>query len=150
MNIAKGLAGLLGLALALTPKFVPPCTRQIETAAGYSVPMHCHWTFQIEFLLAISIVIVSVALWFVHHHEALRVLGGVLVLFSGLVYAVTQPWGIGLCGSSKMHCNQSAHWLWIWAGLLALDGAFIAVRSREPNQIKVSEDPWESKIKEDK
>jgi len=141
--LASVLAGALSLALALTPRFVPPCTHQIETAAGAFTPMRCHWTFQIEFLLAVSVLIVAGALWVVRHAESRRIVGGALVLLAALVFSVTQTWAIGLCGNSEMACHQTAHWLWLWAALLAADGIFIAVRARIPADSVVPADPWE-------
>jgi hypothetical protein len=141
--LANVLAGGLALALAVTPRFVPPCTHQLETAAGAFVPMHCHWTFQIEFLLAVAALIVAGALWVVRHAEARRIVGGVLALFGLLAIAVTQPWGIGICGNSEMPCHHTAHWLWLWAALLIADGIFIAIRAKIPADKIAPPDPWE-------
>jgi hypothetical protein len=141
--LANALAVGLALALALTPRFVPPCAHQLETAAGVAVPMRCHWTFQIEFLLAVAALIVAGALWVVRHAEARRIVGGGLVLFGLLVIAVPQPWVIGLCGNPEMACHHTAHWLWLWAALLMGDGIFIAVRARIPAGQTVPPDPWE-------
>jgi hypothetical protein len=138
--LANALAAGLALALVLTPRFVPPCTPRIETAS----PMHCHWTFQADFLVAVAALIVTGALWTVHHAEARRVVGGVLALFGLLVIAVTQSWGIGLCGNSEMPCHHTAHWLWLWATLLIGDGGFIILRARIPAGKIVPPDPWEA------
>jgi len=137
--LANTLAAGLALALVLTPRFVPPCTPAVELAP----PMRCHWTFQADFLLAVAALIVAGALWIVSHAEARRVVGGVLVLFGLLVIAVTQPWGIGLCGGSQMPCHHTAHWLWLWAALLIGDGVFIVVRSANATGAVVPTDPWE-------
>jgi hypothetical protein len=142
--LANALAGGLALALALTPRFVPPCTHQLETAAGAFVPMRCHWTFQIEFLLAVAALIVAGALWIVRHAEARRIVGGVLALFGLLVIAVTQPWAVGICGNSEMPCHHTAHWLWLWAALLIADGSFIALRAKIPADNIAPLDPWEN------
>jgi len=138
-TLANILAGGLALALVLTPRFVPPCTPAVETAS----PMHCHWTFQADLLLALATLMVAGALWVVRHAEARRVVGGVLALFGVLVIAVTQPRGIGLCGSSHMPCHYTAHWLWLWAALLIGNGVFIASRARIPADKIIPADPWE-------
>jgi len=137
--LANALAAGLALVLVLTPRFVPPCTPAVETAA----PMHCHWTFQVDFLLAVAALIVAGALWIVRHAEARRVVGGVLGLFGLLVIAVTQPWVIGLCGSSHMPCHHTAHWLWLWAAWLIADGIFIVIRATNPAGNIIPTDPWE-------
>jgi hypothetical protein len=141
--LANALAGGLALALALTPRFVPPCTHQLETSAGVPVPMRCHWTFQIEFLLAAAVLIVAGALWLVRHAEARRIVGVVLALFGLLVITVTQPWVIGLCGNPEMACHHTAHWLWLWAALLIGNGIFIALRAKIPADKIIPPDPWE-------
>jgi len=143
--LANALAGGLALAMALTPRLVPPCEGQLETTAGVPVPMHCHWTFQIEFLLAVAVLIVAGALWVVRHGEARQIIGGVSVLYGLLVIAVPQPWAIGLCGGSQMSCHHTAHWLWLWAGLLIADGIFIIERARIFRTQDVLPDPWETK-----
>jgi hypothetical protein len=142
--LANVLAGALAAALALSPRFVPPCTHQIETVAGVSMPMPCHWTFQIEFLLALAALVVAGALWIVRQAEARRVVGGVLALFALLVITVTQPWVIGLCGGSEMPCHHTARWLWLWAALLIADGVFIIARARIPTGQAAPPDPWET------
>ncbi|GEM_PF-695124 len=141
------LATALTLALLLTPRFVPPCDHQITTAAGGAVPMRCHWTFQAEFLIAAAAVLVAGLLWIVRHGEARRVVGVVLVIFSLLAVSVTQPWGIGLCGRAEMACHHTAHWIWLWAALLAIEGLFIAVRARIPGKHAAPPDPWEGQGK---
>ena len=147
--LANALAGGLTLVLALTPRFVPPCTHQLETAAGAFMPMRCHWAFQIEFLLAVAALIVAGALWIVRHAEASRIVGVVLALFGLLVIAVTQSWVIGICGNSEMPCHHTAHWLWLWAALLIADGSFIAIRAKNPADKIAPLDPWENENAED-
>jgi hypothetical protein len=137
---ANVLAGGLALALVLTPRLVPPCARMVESAA----PMHCHWTFQVDSLLALAALPVAAALWLVRHAEARQTVGGTLALFGFLVIAVTQPWVIGLCGNPDMPCHHTAHWLWLWSGLLMADGIAIAVRARASAGRPVPADPWEA------
>jgi hypothetical protein len=141
--LANALAGGLALALALTPRLVPPCTRQLETTVGAAVPMHCHWTFQVEFLLGVAALIVAGGLWIVRHAEARRMVGSVLMLFGLLAITVPQPWVIGLCGNPEMPCHHTAHWLWLWSALLIADGTFIAIQARIPADKTVPPDPWE-------
>lgn len=142
-RVVNVLALCLGVALLLSPRFVPPCGRQAQPVLGASVAMRCHWTFQIELLLAVSTVIVAGVLWIVGHPEARRVVGGVLVLFGLLAIAVTQSWVVGLCGNSAMACHHAAHWVWLWAILLAAVGVLIAVRAGIPARKLVVDDPWD-------
>ena len=144
-SLANALAAALALALMLSPRFVPPCTHQIETAAGASIPMRCHWTFQIEFLIALAALIVAGALWVVRHAEARRTVGAVLGIFGLLVIAPTQAWAVGLCGNPEMPCHDTAHWLWLWAALLIADGIVIAMRARIPTDKDAPPDPWETR-----
>jgi drug/metabolite transporter (DMT)-like permease len=105
--------------------------------------MRCHWTFQIESLLAVAVVLVAGALWGVRHAEARRVVGGVLILFGLLVVAVTQSWVVGLCGNAAMACHETAHWLWLWSVLLVAVGGFVAVSARTRTEKALVSDPWE-------
>ena len=112
--------------------------------------MRCHWTFQVERLLAISVLFVAGSLWIVRRADSRRVIGAVLAWFGLLVVAVTQSWVVGLCGHSEMACHQTAHWLWLWAGCLVAVGVTIAARMRTdrnvvgPVVVAPVYDPWES------
>jgi hypothetical protein len=138
--LANGLASGLALALLLSPRFFPPC-------AGI-MPMRCHWTFEVEWLLALSVLVIAGSLWIVRRTDARRVIGAVLGWFGLLVVAVTQPWVVGLCGHPEMACHHTAHWLWLWAGCLVAVGVTIAARVRtdktDKNVVVPIHDSWES------
>jgi hypothetical protein len=107
--------------------------------------MRCHWTFEVEWLLAISVLVVAGALWIVRRADARRVIGAMLGWFGLLVVAVTQPWVVGLCGHSEMACHRTAHWLWLWAVCLVAVGLTIAVRAHVDRNVVVPiHDSWES------
>jgi len=142
-RVSNVLAILGGLALVLSPHFVPPCGSQLGTAFGMSSRMRCHWTFQVESLLAVAVVLVGGTLWVVPHPEGRRVVGGVLVLFGLLVVAVTQSWVVGLCGNAAMACHETAHWLWLWSSLLVVVGGFVAVTARAGAVKTVARDEWD-------
>jgi hypothetical protein len=136
-RLTNGLASGLAFALLLSPRFVAPCSG--------TMPMRCHWTFEVEWLLAVSVLVVSGSLWIVRRAEARRVVGAVLAWFGLLVVAVTQSWVVGLCGHPDMACHHTAHWLWLWAGGLVALGVTIAVQLRPGSKIVVAApDPWES------
>lgn len=143
-RLANLLAFLLAVALAATPRLFPPCAHEIATASGASVAMRCHWTFQVEFLLAIALLVAAGALWVTDHPEARRVAGFGLVLLALLVLAVPLHWVIGLCGNSAMACHRTAHWTWLWGGFLALDGLAIAASAAVKKDVGVAPDPWEA------
>jgi len=130
----------LGFALALvaSPSLVPPCGHGSAMA-----PMRCHWTFQVELLLAGTAVLTAISLWIVRQQQARTVVGFALVGLGGLVVAVSQQWVVGLCGNSAMACHQTAHWLWLWAGLLAVVGVGVGLRGRGPAGRSDARDPWE-------
>jgi len=132
----------LAVALALTPSFVVPCSHAITAFGGASMPMRCHWTFKVERLLAAAALIASASLFAARHAEARRAAGRTLVLLAALVFAVTQEWGIGLCGSPEMACHRTAHWLWLWAALLAAEGLALAL-TRKSSAAQAPADPWE-------
>jgi len=135
--LANGSASGLAIALLLSPRLVPPCDG--------TMPMRCHWTFEVEWLLAISVLVVAGSLWIVRRAEARRVIGAVLAWFGLLVVAVSQPWVVGLCGHSDMACHLTAHWLWLWAACLVAVGVTIAARVRTGRNVVVHvHDPWES------
>ena len=110
--------------------------------------MRCHWTFEVEWLLATSVLVIAGSLWIVRRADARRVIGAVLGWFGLLVVAVTQPWVVGLCGHPEMACHHTAHWLWLWAGCLVAVGVTIAARVRtdktDKNVVVPTHDSWES------
>jgi hypothetical protein len=141
--MANMAACALAVALVATPRLVPSCTHEIAAASGASIPMRCHWTFQVEFLLAMATLVVAGALWVVDQLEARRVVALGLVLLGFLMVVVPLPWVVGLCGNPAMACHQTAHWIWLWAGLLAVDGLAIAVSSVVKGSVPVVPDPWD-------
>jgi hypothetical protein len=141
-RLTNALASGLAIALLLSPHIVPPC--------GGTMPMRCHWTFKVEWLLAASILVVAGSLWMIRRAEARRVIGGVLAWFGLLVVAVTQSWVVGLCGHPGSECHQAAHWLWLWAALLASVGVYIALRTRSSADRAAVSDPWEDSDKPEK
>jgi len=143
-NLSNVVACALAVALVATPRLIPSCTHGIAAASGASIPMRCHWTFQVEFLLAVATLVAAGALWVVEHFEARRVVALGLVLLALLIMAVPLPWVVGLCGNPAMACHQTAHWFWLWSGLLAVDGLVIAVCSMVKGRESVPLDPWEA------
>ena len=136
-RVANGLASGLAVTLLLSPLFVPPCDG--------TMPMRCHWTFEVEWLLAVSVVGVAASLWFVRRVDARRVIGAVLAWFGVLVIAVTQSWVVGLCGHSEMACHHTAPVMrTVWPLLLAFDFAALAHQACRHDVVVHVHDPWES------
>ena len=115
----------LGLATAIlaTPCLVPPCAHELLTASGATVPMRCHWTFQIVRLLGLAAVVVALLLVAARKGARRNATAEFLVLLAALVVAVTQPWMVGLCGRDEMACHTTARWVW-----LMLLGLFVVER----------------------
>jgi hypothetical protein len=108
------------------------------------MPMRCHWTFEVEWLLAISVLVLAGSLWIVRRAEARRVIGAALAWFGLLVVAVTQSWVVGLCAHSEMACHHTAHWLWLWAVCLVAVGVTNAAGVRMDRNVVVAvHDSWE-------
>ena len=135
----------LGLATAIlaTPSLVSPCAHELLTASGATVPMRCHWTFQIVRLLGLTAVVVAMPLLAVRKGSRRNATAEFLVLVAALVVAVTQPWMVGLCGKDEMACHSTAHWVWLWAGLLAVAGLAARWSGRSLRVEVVAPDPWE-------
>jgi hypothetical protein len=143
-SLAQRVANIIALALVagliLSPYLSPPCGQP----EGMS-PMRCHWTFQVDWLLSVAVLLVSGALWFLRGVEARRTVGAILALFGALVVAVSQPWVIGLCKHPEMACHSTAHWLWLWSAGLAGVGGYLALAARLQARVAAAApDPWES------
>jgi hypothetical protein len=135
----------LGLATAIlaTPSLVPSCAHEILMASGATVPMRCHWTFQIVRLLGLAAVVVALLLVGVQRGSRRNATAEFLVLVAALVVAVTQPWIVGLCGRDEMACHTTARWVWLWAALLAVAGLAARWLGKSAQVAVVPEDPWE-------
>jgi hypothetical protein len=135
----------LGLATAIlaTPSLVPPCAHELLTASGATVPMRCHWTFQTVRLLGLTAMVVAMPLLAVRKGSRRNATAEFLVLLAALVVAVTQPWMVGLCGKDEMACHTTAHWVWLWAALLAVAGLAARWFGQSAQVGGVPPDPWE-------
>jgi hypothetical protein len=135
----------LGLATAIlaTSSLVPPCAHELLTASGATVPMRCHWTFQIVRLLGLAAVVVALLLVAARKGSRRNATAEFLVLLAALVVAVTQPWMVGLCGRDEMACHTTARWVWLWAALLAVAGLAARWLGKSAQVAAVVPDPWE-------
>src|ERR1019366_722423 len=134
----------LGLATAIlaTSSLVPPCAHQLLTASGATVPMLCHWTFQIVRLLGLAAVVVALLLVAARKGSRRNATAEFLVLLAALVVAVTQPWMVGLCGRDEMACHTTARWVWLWAALLAVAGLAARWLGKSAQVGAVVPGPW--------
>ena len=133
----------LGAAILATPSLIPPCTHEILTASGATVPMRCHWSFQIVRLLGLAIVVGTIVLLAVPKGTRRKATAEFLVFLAALVVAATQPWIVGLCGNSEMACHTTAHWVWLWSGFLAIAGAYARFAGQPKQTAEIPQDPWE-------
>ena len=124
---ALALVGMIAVVGAST--LMGGCTSTIETAAGGTVPMKCHWTFIATKFIGI-IGIVSCILALANSTKEGRRTAAVVTAVTALVIIlVTSPVGIGLCANADMHCHQTALVVWIASGVSLVAAAVQAIKA---------------------
>lgn len=127
---AVALAGMLAVVGAST--FMGGCSMAIETAAGATVPMKCHWTFIATSFVGIIGIVTSVLALIGSSKEGRRTAAITTAVSALVVIALTSPLGIGLCGNADMHCHQTALVVWIACGI-SLIAAIVQIVKADPN-----------------
>ena len=92
------------------------CAKPVETAAGGTVPMKCHWTFVATTLVGAAGVVTALLALAGRTKEAATVL-------------LTTPAGIGLCANPDMSCHQTGLVLWVAAGIALVVGIVQAAKA---------------------
>ena len=132
INIAAGVAVVISLAQLFIPKIFPICQNMIMTASGGMNPMRCHYTYQAEFLVALSSLFVAVALYFVHGAEGRRLIGGFLSLLGAITLLLPQSWFIGICANPNEPCQVTYWWTVAGGFLLVIAGGIIVWLASRP------------------
>jgi hypothetical protein len=139
---ALGLA--LAVAIVITPSVVPPCSHQLLTTMGATVPMRCHWTFQVVSLLGGANTLGALGLLFAPRGSRRRTTAEFVALLAVLTVLTTQDWVVGLCGHSEMACHTTAHWVWLWSLLLVGTAVYVRFWGRERVIVAGHGDPWDA------
>ena len=110
------------LAIVAASAFMGGCSKPVETAAGGTVPMKCHWTFVATTFVGILGVVTSLLALAGSTKEGRRFAAIASIATAVVAVLLTTPVGIGLCGSADMHCHQTALYLWVAAGAAVVVG----------------------------
>jgi hypothetical protein len=100
--------------------------------------MRCHYTYQVEFLVALATLVVSGALFFVRGEEGRRLIGWFLALLGGLTILLPQSWVIGICANPDEHCHLTYWWTIAGGILLVASGVVIAWLASRSSQNQVA------------
>ncbi|QDR79360.1 DUF4418 family protein [Sporomusa termitida] len=119
---------LLSVLLLVLPRLIPICNGLMQNGS----PMHCHYTYQAEFVIALLALILASALLVLRTDEA-RLLSGFVILLLGItVVILPQTWALGICEAGG--CQKTAFFSAIGGSLLALAGAGIVWLTWRSNQ----------------
>lgn len=91
------------------------CAKPVETAAGGTVPMKCHWTFVATTLVGAAGVVTALLALAGRTKEGRRFAGIATVAVAAATVLLTTPAGIGLCANPDMSCHQTGLVLWVAA-----------------------------------
>ena len=100
------------------------CAEPVETAAGGTVPMKCHWTFVATTLVGAVGAVTALLALAGRTKEGRR-----FAAVAAATVLLTTPAGIGLCGNPDMSCHQTALVLWVAAGIALVVGIVQAAKA---------------------
>ena len=115
-KIADGIAVLASFSLLWLPKIFPVCT-----ITGKS-PMHCFFTYQAEFMIALLAFIIALSLFFTKAAETKYLIGFLLFLIGIIIIVLPARWAIGICVPADSPCQVTTAWTTGAAVILALSG----------------------------
>ena len=108
MKVLWGIVLLAFVAIFLFSQFMGGCSSTVETAAGGTVPMKCHWTF-----IAVKIVslvgVLFAALGAISYDSGGRrvCLVGVDIINLAILTIMTGIFGIGTCSHDGSLCSTT-------------------------------------------
>lgn len=105
------------------------CAKPVETAAGGTVPMKCHWTFVATTLVGAAGVVTALLALAGRTKEGRRFAGITTAAVAAATVLLTTPAGIGLCANPDMSCHQTALVLWVAAGIALVVGIVQAAKA---------------------
>lgn len=105
------------------------CAKPVETAAGGTVPMKCHWTFVATTLVGAAGVVTALLALAGRTKEGCRFAGIATVAVAAATVLLTTPAGIGLCANPDMSCHQTGLVLWVAAGIALVVGIVQAAKA---------------------
>lgn len=105
------------------------CAKPVETAAGGTVPMKCHWTFVATTLVGAAGVVTALLALAGRTKEWRRFAGIATVAVAAATVLLTTPAGIGLCANPDMSCHQTGLVLWVAAGIALVVGIVQAAKA---------------------
>lgn len=105
------------------------CAKPVETAAGGTVPMKCHWTFVATTLVGAAGVVTALLALAGRRRRGRRFAGIATVAVAAATVLLTTPAGIGLCANPDMSCHQTGLVLWVAAGIALVVGIVQAAKA---------------------
>lgn len=138
-SITAIFASVISLGLLVGPRLFPICRTMLETVGGGMVPMRCHYTYQAEFLISLTSLLASGALFFVREEEGRRLTGWGLALLGVLTILLPQSWVIGVCAGPGAPCGLTYRWTVTGGALLVASGVVAAWRTSHPSGNRMAE-----------
>ena len=107
-NILIAIQALAAIVMVAAIKiWAPVCGKMLETTAGKTVPMKCHWAGQAA--IAVSIIILAAAIAALlakKEYKGLMLVNAVAGVVLFLVFTSL----IGVCASEEMRCQTTKLW----------------------------------------
>lgn len=102
------LTAALSAAAIIAAVTVGGCSGSIETAAGTSVPMKCHWTAKMTSILSVIPLVMSAAAFFCRTKEGRCMCLSAVIICAAVIFITTTSAGTGICAAAGMKCSNLA------------------------------------------
>lgn len=124
------------LGMAAVALLLGPCTGVIETEAGSTVPMKCHWTYLVIEIFGVAGAVIALLALLAKSKEGRRLsAAAVLVVFVAMLFALS-PAGIGTCAAEGMKCIVDSYILW-GLGIVGIVVAAVMIAKADPLQAEL-------------
>lgn len=129
---------ILSLAALATVLIMGSCSGSIETAAGGSVPMKCHWSMRVCMMLLMASVFFGV-MQFLLKEKSARLLSAASVVILTIFQLLTcSSIVIGVCAKAGMQCRNTVgvlRVLWFMIITVELIAVLMETHKQHPSKM---------------
>ena len=119
-KILSSVTAIIMAAISLIAFFAIDACPMIETAAGGSVPMKCHWAFTAESWIGLIGITTGLLCATAKTMEGRRIAALTTLVVAVIVIMILTPAGIGICAHDDSSCHGPAYAIWALSAVGAI------------------------------
>ena len=135
-GVVGAIEVIAAIAVVAIATIMGGCDHTLETTSGGTCFMKCHWTFIAVSIFGVAGIASSVLALFGKTAEGRRFAAIGVIVVAALAIFATLDEGIGLCGTTAMHCHQTALGVRI-ASVAAAICAIVQLIKADPNAVNI-------------